>query len=444
MGAVMDIASYAAAVVVAYYSLLFLVSLWTTRRTAAPTAAGAPTFVIVIPAHNEELVIAETVRRARALDAGHYVVVIMNDGSSDDTSRLAREAAAGDERVIVVDRPAEIAGQGKGEVLNHAYRLIGEMVAVDAPPLRGTRAEDVVLCVVDADGWLEPHALEVVAPYFNDPRVAGVQLPVRMWNSRDGFLALMQDMEFIGFSLFVQAGRDPFNSVGLGGNGQFVRLAALQTLGEAPWSRCLTEDLDLSLSLVEHGWRNRFCPRACVAQQALSSVRPLWRQRTRWTQGHYSCWQHLPALWRSRGIPLLTRIDLSLYLLLVVFVLALAAQLTIGVFEWTGIYQPDSAFLGFIEDGGAYHLAIASLSLIPVAGFAVTYQRFSAHRLPLWALPGCLMLFAAYNYFWGVPASLRALVRIALRRDSWTKTPRTAVGQSVLGHEPLAAMGGRQ
>lgn len=441
MSAVLGIVSYASAIVVAYYSALFAVSLWTTRRTPGSSGARRPLFVLVIPAHNEELVIAETVRHAMALRSDRHLVLVMNDGSTDATARCAREAAGGDERVIVVDRDAEIAGKGKGEVLNHAYRLICEWVAGGDQRLAGAAAEDVVVCVVDADGWLEPHAFDAVQPYFADPKVAGVQLPVRMWNSRDGFLALMQDMEFVGFSLFVQAGRDPFGSVGLGGNGQFVRLSALLSLGDAPWSRCLTEDLDLSLSLVELGWRNRFCPRACVEQQALSKVRPLLRQRTRWTQGHYSCWQHLPALWRARGVPPATRIDLSLYLMLVVFVLVLASQFAIGALEWAGLVEASGSFLGFLDDAQLYRLATLALSFVPVIGFAVTYQRFARQRLPWWALPGCLTLFAVYNYGWGVPASLRALARIALRRGSWVKTPRTAVGeQHLLGPEPARSV----
>ena len=424
MGLLFDAVSYASALIVVYYSTLFVISLWTTRRT--PAASGrSPWFVLVIPAHNEELVIGQTVRRARELEGNRYSVLIMNDGSSDATSEQARLAAESDQRILVVDRPAAVAGQGKGEVLNHAYQLACDMARDGDPRLQGARAEEVVLCIVDADGWLEPHALRVVSPYFADPKVAGVQLPVRMWNSRDGFLALMQDMEFIGFSLFVQAGRDPFNSVGLGGNGQFVRLAALQSLGDRPWSRCLTEDLDLSLSLVEHGWRNRFCPRACVAQQALNQVRPLLRQRTRWTQGHYSCWQHLPLLWRARGVALTTRIDLSLYLVLVVFVLVLGGQFTAGMLEWAGLLNPGTSFLSFVHNDHLYRTISLALSLVPVLGFAVTYQRFAAQRLPLWALPGCLLLFAVYNYAWGIPASLCALGRTALRRGSWRLLTRS-------------------
>lgn len=437
MNQLFDIAGYASALIVAYYLALFAVSLWTTRRTPRQ-AGGAPMFVAVVPAHNEELVIEQTIRRLRTLRAARFLALVMNDGSSDATSEVAHAAAEGDERIVVIDRGPESAGQGKGEVLNHAYKIVSAMVLSSDPRLHGARADETVLCIVDADGWLEPHALEVVAPYYRDPRVAGVQLPVRIWNGREGFLQLMQDLEFIGFSLFVQAGRDPFGSVGLGGNGQFVRLSALQTLGSAPWSKCLTEDLDIGLSLIERGWRNRFCPRACVSQQALGDVRAFFRQRTRWIQGHYSCWQHLPALWRSPEVPLRTRLDLSLYLVLVVFILVLGAQAVLTVGTYLGLYQPDAGILGWVGDEHVRRLLTLGLSFGPLVAFAITYQRFAAQRLPWWGVPGAFVLFAFYGYFWAVPSSLRALARIVLGRGSWAKTPRVAVSAQVLAAEAAA------
>ena len=64
----------------------------------------------------------------------------------------------------------------------------------------------MVLGVIDADGWLQPNALHAVAPYCDDRSVVGVQVPGRMYNARAGFLAFMQDIEFIGYSLLVQGG----------------------------------------------------------------------------------------------------------------------------------------------------------------------------------------------------------------------------------------------
>ena len=62
------------------------------------------------------------------------------------------------------------------------------------------------------------------------------------------------------FTEIFQRGRQRVGSVGLGGNGQFTRLTALQSLATAPWTDCLTEDLDLGIRLLCRGWVNDFCP----------------------------------------------------------------------------------------------------------------------------------------------------------------------------------------
>jgi cellulose synthase/poly-beta-1,6-N-acetylglucosamine synthase-like glycosyltransferase len=435
-----NLAASVTLVISLYFLGLNLVGLLRTRRGPTRAAAASPLFVIVTPAHNEELVIGETVRRLLTLDAEHYLAVVMNDGSRDRTSEVAREAGDGDPRLIVVDRPHEIAGQGKGEVLNHAYRLLVQMVEEDDPRLRGASTEQIVMGVLDADGWLRQDCLSAVAPYYDDPEVAGVQVPVRMWNARDGFLACMQDIEFVGFSVLVQGGRDVIGSVGLGGNGQFIRVSALETLGSAPWTKCLTEDLDIGLSLVKRGWRHRMCPDTCVAQQAVTKSRVLLRQRTRWTQGHYSCWSHLPGLWRTREIPWLTRLDLSLHLLLALTIVVVAVQAVIGLLGFFAIYPIHRSVIATVLPGeSVYRLFVLLMACGPLSFLGIAYQRsaiaydsYGRSRLPLWSLPGMFLAFTLYTYFWGVPSTVRAFARILLRRDAWAKTPRDAVAAQEL------------
>jgi len=74
----------------------------------------------------------------------------------------------------------------------------------------------------------------------------------------------------------------------MGGNGQFNRLSALDQISdeEGPWHHRLTEDQDLGLRLLAAGWEGRQDLRASVDQQGLSKLRPLFRQRTRWSQGN--------------------------------------------------------------------------------------------------------------------------------------------------------------
>ena len=102
-----------------------------------------------------------------------------------------------------------------------------------------------------------------VTPYFADPTVGAVQIGVRINNREISRLARMQDMEFVIYTEVFQRGRRHLGSVGLGGNGQFMRLSALLSLGNAPWTRSLTEDLDLG----------RPADRGRLAQRVLSPGR---------------------------------------------------------------------------------------------------------------------------------------------------------------------------
>lgn len=416
-----------------YFLTLYAIGLMRSRRPVrrVERETDTPLYVLVTPAHNEALVIRETVRCMLRL-RGRFLVMVVNDGSSDGTGEIAREAGEGDERLIVLDRSAEEAGQGKGEVLNAAYREICKMVDGGDPRLSGAGEEEVILCIVDADGWLRGDALQAVAPYFDDPGVAAVQIPVRMYNARGGFLACMQDIEFIGFSVLIQGGRDRIGSALLGGNGQFVRLAALRTLGNAPWTRALTEDLDIGLRLARAGWVNRVCVETCVAQQAVTRPRALLRQRTRWVQGHYSCWSHLPALWRTRGIRLLTRLDLSMHLVLASTILIVTAQAMMGLGGFLGLLPlgriPLANLLG---SDIAYRACVLVAACGPLGMLGVAYQRAAVdyqaslrRRLPWWSLPGVFLLFTVYVYFWGLPSTFRAFARLILRRGSWAKTAR--------------------
>ncbi len=115
-----------------------------------------------------------------------------------------------------------------------------------------------------------------------------------MYNAKEKLLARMQDFEFVTFTEIFQRARQHIGSVGLGGNGQFNRLSALQSLGLAPWTHCLTEDLDLGIQLLTRGWQNCYCPTTHVSQQAVVELRRLVRQRARWFQGNLQCWRAHP------------------------------------------------------------------------------------------------------------------------------------------------------
>ena len=130
--------------------------------------------------------------------------------------------------------------------------------------------ERVIVVVVDADGRIAPSAPRFAAAHFADPEVGGVQALVRIYN-RTGFLTRMQDVEFSVFASVYQAGRNHTGTAGMGGNGQFNRLSALDAIvdGDGPWRDRLTEDQDVGLRLLAAGWKSHQELRAIVEQQGV-------------------------------------------------------------------------------------------------------------------------------------------------------------------------------
>lgn len=383
-------------------------------RYAVPEAApDGLRWVLVVAALNEELVIGPTVTSLVAL-GDEVMIVVVDDGSDDATAEVATSVS---DRVVVLRRQVPEARQGKGAALNAAYAHVVEVARRE-----GWDPARVVVGVVDGDGRLGPDAVSRVGRYFADPGVGAVQVQVRISNRSMGWLARIQDYEFLTFSSLTQMAREHLGSVGLGGNGQFTRLSALMEVDEGggPWGGCLTEDLDLGIRLVLAGWENRFTTDVEVRQQGLTSVRRVVRQRTRWMQGHLQCWRHLRALWAS-SLPTRTVLDMSWYLLgpALFVVLSVAFGVVVAV---TAVAVAAYAVLGHGLMVTWWALVPYGLAFGPGLLFAFAYRKRAGDI----GVVGTVLLahvLWAYNYLWYL-ATWRALGRIVLRRSGWVKTAR--------------------
>ncbi len=424
MSLLLTAASYFVSGVVLYYTVLFGISL---LRKAPDGRDVVTAFVVFVAAMNEEAVIEATLESLLGLEHDRFVICVGDDGSTDATPAILARYAD-DPRVSVVHREAPRAQLGKSDVLNECLEVTMAMVDSDHPVLGGLDPAGVVIGIVDADGRLDRQTLREVSPYFGEPKVASVQIGVRIANADTNLLTRMQDMEFVGFSAFVQRARDHLGSSGLGGNGQFTRLSALTGLKAdrgGPWKTdALTEDLELGLALICRGWRTRYCPTVYVAQQGLPGWHALFRQRTRWIQGHYSCWSYLPRLMRA-PTELTTRLDLSLYLLLIVTVVIVTLSAVAGVLTMAGVIAPANEFLAFLPVGRARNTVSLVFALTPIVAFMHVYQRHAHSRFHIWEVPAVSAIFTVYTYVW-IFATIRALTRMALGRRNWVKTPRVA------------------
>ena len=381
------------------------------RQQARPSRAYRLAFLI--PCLNEENVIGETVRILRETAPG-VLVVVVDDASDDRTGMLAAAAGA-----TVVRRELPDARGGKGAALNHGYGHLLALLARTPVDLERT-----VVCVLDADGRLSPNAIPEALARFDNPRVGGVQLPVRIRNKRR-FLARMQDFEFWGLSAIAQMARIRTRSVSLGGNGQFTRLTAVRGVGETPWSDALTEDLDLGLELTLRGWELDCAANAWVSQQGVETVRALLRQRTRWYQGHMLCAGKARLLWESSKVARPTALETTIYLLSPSFVLlpwSIAFTLGLAFFVFTVTHHEEIAFGATHVDVVLYASFWYVLTFLPTIVIAVVYWRRSEEEhLAAAIVKGHVQVF--YSYV-NMAAGWRALGRIALRRNTWAKTAR--------------------
>ncbi len=407
------IATFTSAFVMVTVGYLFFVALLSRRHVRSQVDLDAEMFyVFLVPAADEERVIANTLDSLMALPATRTYTVVIDDGSTDRTAEIVRGYPP--ERVRLFQRVAPNARQGKGAALNAAYDDVRRRV--------GRASARVVIGVVDADGRLEPGVLDAVDEIIRIPKVGAVQLMVRIFN-RGRWLTRFQDFEFVSFSALLQRARQHLGSVGLGGNGQFVRLQALQSLGDAPWSDCLTEDLDLGIRLAMQGWDNRFTADSVVSQQGVTDLRVLWRQRTRWIHGHMQCWGLAPAIVRS-DLATRTVADL-LYYLAAPIVLALASILFTVPLAVLPVQLAADVSIGHL--GGRQAIALVCwylLAFAPAILLGAAYHR-TARDTSLARAMILSHLLLVYNYIW-YAAVWRALARIVVRRRGWVKTARLA------------------
>jgi 1,2-diacylglycerol 3-beta-glucosyltransferase len=409
------------------------VRLWFVSRPAMPVpvnrqAADEFLFAFLVPALNEARVIEQTLDRLLSLPVRHCLVLVIDDASDDGTSRKVE--ARGDDRVRLLHREFPHARQGKGAALNAGFRRLLPEVS-EWPP------DKVIVGIMDADGRLDPEAPDLVTELFAAPEVGAVQVAVRIGNREDSMLARLQDMEFVTYTDVFQSARDVWGVAGLGGNGQFVRLAALADLAPAPWTDGLTEDLEQGLRLVCAGWRTRYRRDVAVHQQGLVSARRLLRQRSRWFQGHLQAWRQIPNV--IRGAPLRTVPHLLHVLLVPVLLLVNAALVSGLVTMLAGIAVSPVIRSSLVTPWsilGWYWLTFALALFLTASVYARREPGLRPRQLLVLG-----HVFAIYSLLW-IAAGYWALGRISRGSHGWHKTERLveepaqlAVQTEPVGHD---------
>ena len=245
-----------------------------------PPAIDSARFVsVLIPAFNEEKVIVGSIQRVLASTDVRVEIIVIDDGSTDGTSRVVTDNLGNDPRV----RLLTLTNGGKARALNEGMAL----------------AKGDVIIALDADTQFEPTTVARLARWFVDPEIGAVAGNAKVGN-RVNLVTRWQAIEYVTAQNLERRALTRFDAITVvpGAVGAWRR-AALDAVGGYPVDT-LAEDQDLTIAIQRAGWRVGYDIDAVAWTEAPETLRGLGKQRFRWAFGTLQClWKHR-AILRSR------------------------------------------------------------------------------------------------------------------------------------------------
>ena len=262
-------------------SLAFAQWLRSRRRERIHAGSEYSPFVsIIVPAYNEELVIRNTIRSLLASEYTNYEIIVVDDGSQDNTSKVVREEFGNDERVKLFTEP----NSGKATALNTGLQY----------------AQGEVVIALDADTVFAPQTVGALAHRFYDKQVGAIAGNAKVGN-RVNLVTRWQALEYITSQNMDRRAFASLNCITVvpGAVGAW-RKDLLIEAGGFP-SDTLAEDQDLTLQIRRLGYKIGYEDAAIAWTEAPHNLNALAKQRFRWSYGTLQCmWKHQDALFRPR------------------------------------------------------------------------------------------------------------------------------------------------
>lgn len=361
-----------------------------------------PPVSILIPAHNEELVIDETLESLCKLNypRDRMEIIVVNDGSNDATAEIVSEFSHRDSRVRLFNIPPEKSSQGKASALNKG--------------LQETCYD--IIAVYDADNTPEPDSLRyLVLNLIKNPKLSSTFGQFRTRNSRINLLTRFINLETLSFQSMIQAGRYQLLKVAiLPGTNFVIRKDVLAECGG--WDeRALTEDTELSIRLYQAGYEIKFVPYAVTWEEEPLKWGIWFRQRTRWIRGNfYVLRKYLLASFRFKKLSLTFEL---IYLFLLYYMFLASILLSHVFFIASGL-----GFIAVLSPGPYFVVWICAILLFAVEiMISVSFDGEASFE----NLGVIILMYFTYCQGW-IILVFRALYQEFIQKSDieWEKTPR--------------------
>ena len=366
--------------------------------------ARLPDVSIVVPAYNEQQGIAACVRSLATADYPNLDIVVVDDGSTDDTAAVVARLALPNVRLL--RQP----NAGKPAALNNGIHL----------------AQHDLLVLVDGDTVFERDAVRALVAPFAQAEVGAVAGNTKVGNRR-GMIGRWQHIEYV---MGLNLDRRMFDVLQCmptvpGAIGAFRREALEDVNGVK--DDTLAEDTDLTMAICRAGWRVVYAADACAWTEVPASLGQLWQQRYRWSFGTMQAmWKHRGAIWESGAAGKLGRRGL-LYLLAFQVLFPLLAP----VVDLAALY----ALLVSSAPVSLLYVWFGFLALQLLSG---TYAfRLDGERLrPLWSLPLQQVVYRQLLYLVVIQSVASALYGLRLRWHAIRRTGQLDAVPTRLVSEP--------
>lgn len=367
-----------------------------------------PMVSIMVPAHNESIVIRRTVLALLNFDypKDKYEIIVINDNSTDSSAEVLKKIQEKYpcRKLIVINTDNQVGGKGKSNALNIALSV----------------AKGSVIAIYDADNTPAPDALRIlVENLMSDDKLGAVIGKFRTRNRNASLLTRFVNIETLAYQCMNQAGRYYFFKLcTIPGTNFVIRRSIINQMGG--WdTKALAEDTEISFRIYRMGYYIKFMPLAVTWEQEPQKLKQWFKQRTRWAKGNiYVLLKNFKYVFDEEAGPM--RLDAFYYAL--VYVLMLTSLICSDIIFVLGI-------LGFchVTLGGfsslLWGMAILLFLLNVLLTLSVEKNEFNFES----ALLILLMLFT-YSKMW-VFVVLNALLlsvqdKIYHKEVVWDKTER--------------------